>query len=232
MEFIRRVFAEWPLLPCRLVRSRLGLWLGLLTAVLWRLGHGVSNADPAAIAVLAGSLAAVLTAAALAGLPGDRPALAHRLLQPTSSLAIAAGRWLAATSGACAVVLVLAASLGWSPGGTVVHSEAIAAGMVAAGAVCAAVLPGVLIGGNALAVLAFGWLLLVSVAPPEVLIGLRHHGVVSFAGAALLEIGPSVWRYRGIATGDSGAVAHAALWVGAGIGLAAWGVARLGARRL
>jgi hypothetical protein len=229
---MRCVFAEWPLLPCRLVRSRLGVWLGLLTAVLWRLAHGVSTADPAAIAVLTGTLAAVLCTAALAGLPGDRAALAHRLLQPTSSLAIAAGRWLAATSGACAVVLVLAASLGWSPSGTVVHSGAIAAGMVAAGAVSAVVLCGVLVWGNAIAVLAFLWLLLVSVAPPEALIGIRHHGVVTFTGAALLEIGPAVWRYRGIATGDPGAVAHAAVWVGVGIALATWGVARLGARPL
>ena len=230
---MRRVFAEWPLLPCRLVRSRLGVWLGLLTAVLWRLGHSVSNADPAAIVVLAGALAAVVCTAALAGLPSDRAALVHRLLQPTSPLAIAAGRWLAATSGACAVVLVLAASLGWwSPSRTMVHLGAIAAGIVAAGAVTAAVLPGVLIGGNALAVLAFVWLVLVSVAPPETLIGLRHHGVVSFAGAALLEIGPSVWRYRSIASGDLGAVAHAATWLGAGIGLATWGVSRLRASRL
>ncbi len=232
MEFVRRTLTEWPLLPVRLVRTRLGFWLLLLLGGLWWLQHGDPAADPVGVAVLAGTLGAVLCAAALAGSRDDRAALAHRLLQPTSPAAIAAGRWLSAACGAALLVLIVAGHAAWATPGARGSVGAALAGLAAAAAVSACVLALVLVGGSVLAVPAFLWFLLVSVVPPERMLGLGHRGVVWLMGAGVLEIGPSVWRYRGIATGDLGAMAHAVLWVGVGLSIAAWQVARLGGRRL
>lgn len=232
MEFVRGVLAEWPLLAVRLRRTRLGIHLVLLLGGLWWLQRGDPAADPVGVAVLAGTLGAVVCAAALAGSKSDRAALAHRLLHPTSPAAIAAGRWVAAVCGAGLIVAVLAAHAAWTTRATLVHAGAALAGLAAAAAVAACVLALVLTGGTVLAVLAFSWFLLVSVLTPAAMLGLGHRGVVAIIGAGLLELGPSVWRYRDIATGDPGATAHAVLWVGVGCSIAAWRVARLGARRL
>jgi hypothetical protein len=232
MEFVRRTLSEWLLLPVRLVRTRLGLWLLLLLGGLWWLQRGDPAADPVGVAVLAGTLGAVVCAAALAGSAGDRAALAHRLLQPTSPAAIAAGRWLLAACGAALLVLIVAGHAAWATHGVRDTVGAAIAGLAAAAAVSACVLALVLVGGSALAVPAFLWFLLISAVPPERMLGLGHRGVVWLIGAGVLEIGPSVWRYRDIATGDLGATAHAVLWVGAGLSIARWRVARLGGRRL
>lgn len=216
----------------RLVRTRLGFHLLLLLAGLWWLQRGDPAADPVGIAVLAGTLGAVVCVSALAGSRDDRAALAHRLLHPTSPAAIAAGRWLAAVWGAGLLVAVLVGQAAWTTRGTLVHAGAALAGLAAAAAVSACVLALVLTGGSVLAVLAFLWFLAVSAVTPQAMLGLGHRGAVSLIGAGLLELGPSVWRYRDIATGDPGATAHAVLWVGVGCSIAAWRVARLGARRL
>jgi hypothetical protein len=101
VEFVRRALAEWPLLPVRLVRTRLGVWLLLLLGGLWWLQRGDPAADPVGVAVVAGTLGAVVCAAGLAGSRADRAALAHRLLHPTSPAAIAP---VARRCGAVAVV--------------------------------------------------------------------------------------------------------------------------------
>lgn len=220
------------MLPARLARTRLGLWLLLLLVGLWWLEHGDPAADPVGIAVLAGTLSAVLCVGALAGSAPDRAALSHRLLQPTTPIAIATGRWLAAVCGAGLLVAVVAGQAAWTARGGLTYAGAAAAGLAAAAAVSAAVLALVWIGGNALAVLAFAWLFLVSALPPEALIGLWHGGVLALIGAGILEIGPSIWRYRSIAIGDLGGAAHAVAWIAVGLGIAAWRAARLGARRL
>jgi hypothetical protein len=220
------------LLPARLARTRLGLWLLLLLVGLWWLEHGDPAADPVGIAVLAGTLGAVLCVAALAGSAADRAALAHRLLHPTTPLAIAIGRWLAAVCGASLLVAIVVGQATWTTRGGVTYAGAAAAGLAAAAAVSAAVLALVWIGGNALAVLAFAWLFLVSALPPEALIGLWNGGLVALIGAGILEIGPAIWRYRSIAIGDLGGAAHAAAWIAVGLGIATWRATRLGARRL
>jgi hypothetical protein len=219
VEFASRVFAEWPLLRARLLRTRLGVWLVLLLAVLWRLERTSPRLDPLGAA----TLGAVLCVAALSGSRADRAALAHRLLQPTSPPAVAVGRWLAALAGASVLVLAVAVQAGVG---------AAIAGLSGAAAMSACALALVLIGGNALAVVAFGWLLLVSGVPPEAVLGPHHADPASLVTAGLLEIGPSIWRYRGIATGDLGALAHAAVWVGFGLLTATWRVRRLGSRGL
>ena len=232
MEFVRRALAEWPLLPVRLVRTRLGCWLLLLLGGLWWLQRGDPAADPVGVPVVAGTLGAVVCAAALAGSRGDRAALAHRLLHPTSPAAIAAGRWLSALCGAALLIAVVAGHAAWTTRGALVNVGAALAGLAAAAAVSACVLALVLVGGHRLAVLAFLWFLAVSAVPPQAMLRLGHRGVISLIGAGLLELGPSVWRYRDIATGDLGATAHAVVWIGVGLSLAAWQVARLGGRRL
>ncbi len=232
MEFVRRVLAEWPLLPARLVHTRLGIWLLLLLAGLWWLQGGAPAADPVGIAVLAGTLGAVVCAAALGGARADRAALAHRLLHPTSPVAIAAGRWLGSAGGAGCLVLVVTGRAAWTTHAPLVSAGATLAGLAAAAAVSACVLALVLLGGVGLALLAFLWLLLVSAVPPEAILGLGHRGVVPLIGAAFLELGPSVWRYRGIATGNPGAIAHVVLWVGVGLSIATWQITRLGRHRL
>jgi hypothetical protein len=232
MRFLPQVLAELPLLPWRLLRTRLGLWLGLLMAGLWWLEHGDPAADPVGIAVLAGTLGAVICVAALAGSAADRAALAHRLLHPTTPLAIAIGRWLAAVCGASLLVAIVVGQAAWTTRVGLTYAGAAAAGLAAAAAVSAAVLALVWIGGNALAVLAFAWLFLVSALPPEALIGLWHGGVLALIGAGILEIGPSIWRYRSIAIGDMDGAAHAVVWIAVGLGIATWRATRLGARRL
>jgi hypothetical protein len=232
VEFVRRALAEWSLLPVRLVRTRLGVWLLLLLGGLWWLQRGDPAADPVGIAVVAGTLGAVVCAAALAGSKGDRAALAHRLLHPTSPGAIAVGRWLSALCGAALLIALVAGYAAWTVRGAPVLVGAALAGLAAAAAVSACVLALVLVGGQGVAVLAFLWFLAISVVAPAAMLRLGHGSIISLIGAGLLELGPSVWRYRNIATGDLGAAAHAVVWIGVGLRLAAWQVARLGGRRL
>lgn len=229
---MHRALTEWPLLPARLVRTRLGVRVLLLAGALWWLQRGDPAADPVGIAVLAGALGAVVCADGLAASKADRAALAHRLLHPTSPAAIAAGRWLGAVSGAALLVLAFAAVPAWSMQAPGVAVEAALAGIVSAIAVSACALALAFAGGHGAAVLVFLWLLVVSPLTPETVLAAGRHGIVSVLAAAALEIGPSVWRYRNIATGELGAAAHAAIWAGVGFTFAAWRVARLGGRPL
>lgn len=232
MEFVRQTLAEWPLLPLRLVRTRLGIWLLLLVAGLWWLQHGDPAADPVGIAVLAGTLGAVVCVDGLAASHSDRAALAHRLLHPTSPSAITAGRWLGAVSGATLAVCVLCGYAAWATHGAVFGPGAPLAGVAAAVAAAASVLALVLVGGHPAAVLSFLWFLGFSTASPEAMLGLGHHGTVATILAGMLEIAPSVWRYRDIASGDLGAALHAVTWVGVGLTIATWRVSRIAGRAL
>src|SRR3989441_3669540 len=99
----RCVLAEWQLLRARLVRSRLGLWLLLLG------GGGAWLATRGApLTILAPHLAmlgAVLGVAFSVGSDVDRAAVALTLTHPTTPLAVAAGRWLAAVTAAGILLL-------------------------------------------------------------------------------------------------------------------------------
>src|SRR6266487_3744790 len=103
MHWLRCVLAEWQLLRARLVRSRLGLWLLLLG------GGGVWLATRGApLTILAPHLAmlgAVLGVAFSVGSDVDRAAVALTLTHPTTPLAVAAGRWLAAVTAAGILLL-------------------------------------------------------------------------------------------------------------------------------
>ena len=232
MEFVRRTLTEWPLLPVRLVRTRLGVWWLVLVGALWWLQRGDPRADPVGIAVLAGTLGAVVCVAGLAASTADRAALAHRLLHPTTPAAITTGRWLGAVSGATLAICALSGYAAWSTHAASVGVGAPLAGVVAAVSASASALALVLVGGHPAAVLAFLWFLFVSTMSPEAMLGLGRHGVPATILAGMLEVGPSVWRYREVASGNLGAAAHAVLWVGAGLSIATWRVARRGGRRL
>src|SRR5207247_906641 len=88
---LRCALAEWQLARTRLVRSRLGLWLLLLVG-----GLVLVARHPVILALDTGMLAAVLAVAFTAGADSDRAALALTLTHPTTPLAVALGRWLAA----------------------------------------------------------------------------------------------------------------------------------------
>jgi hypothetical protein len=217
MRFIHCVLAEWALVAPRFTRTRLGLSLLALGATLVWLGS--RGLDPVTVALLAGSLGAVLGAAAVAGSDNERRALATALGHPTTPLAIATGRWVALTGPAAILVIVCTAAVDWRP-------SSVAAGIVAAAAVGSCALTFVIPLGNATA---FGLFLLMTVAgavAPERLVALAHPGVVRLAAASALELGPALWHYRDVATGDWGAVAHAMAWTGLGILLASAFVAR------
>ncbi len=221
MHFVRCVLAEWALVRPRLTRTRFGVWLVLLGAALvWLVSRG---ADPLAVALHAGALGAVLGAAFAAGSPADRAALAITLAHPTTSLAVACGRWLAAVIPAAALTVACT----FAAGG---HARAALAGIVAAGAVAGCALAAVLLAGSGAAVVLFICMALAGAAPPETLVGLAQPGPLRLAAASALELGPALWRYREIATGPGGAMAsawlHAAAWASLGVVLASGLVTR------
>src|SRR5437773_2209337 len=98
---LRCALAEWQLARTRLVRSRLGLWLLLLVG-----GLVLVARHPVILALDTGMLAAVLAVAFTAGADSDRAALALTPTHPTTPLAVALRRWLAAhaVAGLCAGV--------------------------------------------------------------------------------------------------------------------------------
>src|SRR2546428_8552617 len=103
VHWLRCVLAEWQLVRARLVRSRLGIWLLLLGA-----GGAWLAARGASLTVLAPQIAmlgAVLGVAFTVGSDADRAALALTLTHPTTPLAVAAGRWLAAVTAARLLLL-------------------------------------------------------------------------------------------------------------------------------
>lgn len=217
MRFLHCVLAEWALVAPRFTRTRLGIaLLALGLALVWLGSRGL---DAFTVTLLAGSLGAIVAAAGVAGDDNDRRALTTALSHPTTSLAIAAGRWAALVSPALVLAIVCTAALGWNPGVAV-------AGIVAAGAVGSCALALVVPLGNAAALGLFLLMALAGAVPPERLVALAHPGLLRIAAASALELGPALWHYRDVATGDWRALAHAAAWTGLGILLASASVAR------
>jgi hypothetical protein len=216
VHFLRCVLAEWALVRPRLLRTRFGAWLALLGgALIWL---GLRGADPLGVALNAGALGAVLSAAFAAGSAADRAAFAITLTHPTTPLAIACGRWLAAVLptatlvGACTIAAGGELSTGL-------------AGIVAAGAVAGCALAAVLVAGTGAALALFICMALAGALPPEAIVGVVDPGVVRIAVASALELGPALWRYREVASGSVDAVLHAAAWAALGVVLAS-GVVR------
>lgn len=215
------------MLRIRLLRTRLGLWLVLVVAALLWIERAAPASDPLTAILQAGTLGAVLCVGYLVGSGADRAALLLPLLHPTTPGALVLGRWAAATGGAALAVLAVAAHAAWTTGAVAASLSAALAGLTAAAAVASCTLVLVLAGGNVLAALFFVWLALLGSAPPETLIGVPRPGSIRVALAALLEVAPAPWRYRAIATGDPGALLHAAAWVALGLAAARHLVGRL-----
>jgi len=217
VHFLRCVHAEWLLLRPRLTRTRLGVFLlALAISLVWLQQRGV---DPVIVSLHAGALGAVLGAGFMVGAGRDRAAFATALGHPTTPLAIAVGRWVAIAVPAIAVTLACTIPGGWQPG-------AVVAGSTAALAVAGCALVVVLAGGSGAAVALFLLMAIAGSVSPERLIGLAHPGALRVAAASVLELGPALWHYRDVATGDLGAVLHGGAWAGLGIilasGLIAW----------
>jgi hypothetical protein len=220
VHFLRCVLAEWALVRPRLVRTRLGPWLLLTGACLVWLGH--RGADPATVALYAGAFGAVLGAAFGVGADADRAALVVALTHPSTPLAVACGRWLAAVLPAAGLTVACTVAVG----GTV---RIALGGVATAVAVAGCALPGVLALGNGAAVVLCCCLAIAGAAPPEDLVGFAEPGLARLAAASALELGPALWRYRAVAepgAGDAGSILHAAAWAALGIVLASGLVAR------
>ncbi len=217
MRFLRRVHAEWLLIFPRLTRTRHGAsLLGLGILLVWFNSHGL---DPLVVALQAGALGAVIGAASAAAGESDRAALGVALTHPTTPLAIATGRYLAAVVPAVGLVIATTVAVGWQP-------ARAAAGVLAAVAVGSCALAAVLTFGNPAAVPLFLFMAGAGAIPPERLVELAHPGVVRLAAASALELGPALWHYRDVATGSVGAIVHALAWAGLGVLLASAIVAR------
>lgn len=217
MRFLQCVLAEWALVAPRFTRTRLGLTLLALTASLVWLG--ARGLDPFTITLLAGSLAAIVAAAGVAGGENERRALTTALSHPTTPLAIAAGRWVALVAPAGLLAIICTAAVDWNP------AHALA-GTIAAGAVGSCALALVAALGNAAATGLFLFVALAGAVAPERLVALAHPGFVRIAAASAIELGPALWHYRDIASGDGGAAAHAFAWCGLGVLLASWSIGR------
>jgi hypothetical protein len=217
MRFLQCVVAEWTLVAPRFTRTRLGLTLLALGALLVWLG--ARGLEPFTVTLLAGSLASIVAAAGVAGSDGERRALTAALSHPTTPLAVATGRWVAVVSPAVLLSLICTAAVGWDPARAV-------AGMIAAFAVGACALAVVIPLGNAAATGLFLFIALAGAMAPERLVAIAHPGVVRLAAASALELGPALWHYRDIASGDWGALAHALAWTGLGIMLSSAFISR------
>ena len=222
MRFLRSALSEWPFLRIRLLRTRLGVWLLLLLVVVLRLDRTAVVRDPLAAVLLVASGGATLCSGYLAGTGADRLALTVALLHPRSALAVAVGRWLAATAGATVLVLVAALHTGLG---------IAVAGFLTAATMSAWTLALAWSGGNVLVGAWLIWLALAAGGSPESVLAHPHPGAGRTAVAVALELLPALWRYRGIADGDPGAVAHAAAWLVIGLAVARAGVARAVAGR-
>ena len=150
MHTLRCIAAEWDIVRARLFHTRLGAWLLLLAVALtWSAQDEVSLVR---VAVRTGLVAGVLCAAFAAGSEADRAAFRLSLAHPTSPLALATGRWLAAAVAAALPVAGVTATAAITHGSPprVVFSAAIA-GFGAAAAVGGAALPAIVLGGNTVA---------------------------------------------------------------------------------
>jgi len=208
MGFLHCALSEWPFLRIRLLRTRLGVWLVLLLWTILRLDRTAVIRDPLAAVLLVGGGGATLCVAYLAGARADRMALGRALLHPRFPGAVTVGRWLAATSGAA--ILVLAAAM----------REGIGvawAGVVTAATMSAWTLALAWWGGNVVVGLWLIWLALAGGWSPEAVLAHPHPGAGRYAVAGALELLPALWRYRGLAIGEPGAAAHAAVWIAIGL---------------
>jgi hypothetical protein len=187
-------------------------------ALIWL---GTRGSDPLGIALHAGALGAVLSAAFAAGSAADRAAFAITLTHPTTPLAVACGRWLATVIPAAALTAACTVATGG-------RSGAVLAGIVTAGAVAGCALAAVLLAGTGAALALFICMALAGALPPEAIVGVADPGVVRIAVASALELGPALWRYREVATGSAGAFVHAAAWAALGVVLASGVVRRRG----
>jgi hypothetical protein len=216
MRFLRCVHAELLLVSPHLARTRLGVaLLALLGTLIWLQTRGL---DPLTVSLEAGALGAIVGALFIAGGEQDQAALAVALSHPTSSLAIAAGRWVALFLPAAMLATAAAIATG--------HGAALGAAVLAAAAVGGCALATVLLLGNGAALTLFLFMAVAGTVPPERLIDLARPGLVRIAAASALELGPALWHYRDIVTGDWGAVAHAIAWAGLGVLLASAAIAR------
>ena len=225
MHPLRCVLAEWQLLRSRLVRSRLGIWLLLLGAAgVWLAARG---GPLTVLAPHVAMLSAVLGVAFTAASDADRAALSLILTHPTTPLAVAAGRWLAAVTAAGMPVLALlfvsgAASPG--PAGLLVRAGAAGCGAAAAAAGCALVAGAT--GGNAMAGALFLYIAVPSVMSADTLGAGPAAGALARAAMLVLELLPGVWRYAALAHGDPVGWIHAGCWAVGGVAGTAWLLSR------
>ena len=226
MHWLYCVLAEWQLLRSRLVRSRLGIWLLLLGAGgVWLAARG---GPLTVLAPHVAMLGAVLGVAFTAASDADRAALSLILTHPTTPLAVAVGRWLAAVTAAGMLVLALlfvAGAVSSGPPGLLVRAGAAAGGAAAAAAGCALVAGAA--GGNALAGVLFLYIAVPSVISADTLGAGPGAGALGRVGTLILELLPGVWRYMTLERGDPVGWVHAACWAVGGVA----GTARLLARR-
>lgn len=219
MRCIACLLSEWRIARVRLLRTRLGVWLGLLVGGLAVVAGHRGGPAPAVAALEAAMLAAILAVAYTLGSDLDRAAVVLTLTHPTSALAVAAGRWMAATAVAGAagtVVLAAAALLGR---GAPLPSLSAAAAVVGGAATAAVALPVALAGGNTPLTALFLYIaLLGSTARPPI-----SGGPTSSLApvGALAWVVPTPWRYAELGRGDAAAWGHAAFCVTGGLGMAA-----------
>jgi len=217
MRFLRCVHAEFLLVSPRLTRTRLGISLVALgTTLVWLSAHAL---DALTVTLQAGALGAILSAAAIVGDETDRIALTTALAHPTTPLAIATGRWFAIVLPAATLAMVCAAATGW-------RTDVVVAAVIAAAAVGSFALVLVVALGRGAALALFLFMAVAGTIAPERLVDLARPGMVRLAAASAMELGPALWHYRDIATGDLGAIAHAFAWVGLGILLASASIGR------
>jgi hypothetical protein len=217
MRFLHCVHAEFLLAVPRLARTRLGVSLVALgTTLVWLNAHAF---DALTVTLQAGALGSILGSAAMVGDDTDRAALTTALAHPTTPLAIATGRWLAIVVPAAVLVMVCTTAIGW-------RTDALLAGMVATAAVGSFALAVVLGLGRGAALALFLFMAVAGTIPPERLVDLARPGMARLAAASAMELGPALWHYRDIATGDVGAILHALAWTGLGILVARWLISR------
>ncbi|HTI04066.1 MAG TPA: hypothetical protein VL549_02025 [Gemmatimonadales bacterium] len=215
MRFLHCVHAECALVLPRLTRTRLGLsLLSLACALIWLSRRGF---DATTVALQAGALGAVTGAAGMAASRRDRAALRIALAHPTTPLAIALGRWLAITLPAVLLVGACTIATGW-------HTGFAFAGAAAAAAVGGCTLAAVLLAGRTAAAALFLFMAVAGAVAPERLVDFAHPGLVRLAAASALELGPALWHYRDVASGDAGAVLHALAWSGLGVLVAGFAI--------
>src|SRR5256886_14498755 len=162
-------------------------------------------------------LGAVLGVAFTAASDADRAALSLILTHPTTPLAVATGRWLAALTAAGTLVLALlfvtgAASFG--PAGLLVRAGAAACGAAAAAAGCALVAGAA--GGNVLAGVLFLYIAVPSVVSADTLGAGAGAAAGPTAGALVLGLLPGGGRHGALAPGELVGGPHPTCWGGGG----------------